>query len=266
MILKYFFLILFLSFNIYAKDNLDFANDLISQGDFFRALTVLKEIEFNHRGSPKGFNAQKRILQIHLEKKEFDGFDFQIQQTFKNYDSYLKKYNRDVIQAETYFLIGNHSKAFEDIITQDTNLEKKYLFRAYAETDRNLPDCESPHCESIKKIEKNISLARKEKSELLALGLGIIPGMGQVYAGNTSSGIATFVLNSFFIATSIIAFNNNEPAMGIASSLVGSTFYFSSIYAGYETARRYNSSKSLNEKRKLSNIPIHLNIMNIVFD
>jgi hypothetical protein len=90
--------------------------------------------------------------------------------------------------------------------------------------------------------------------------------MGQIYAGNTWSGIASFVLNSFFITTSIIAFNNNEPAMGIASTLIGSTFYFSSIYAGYETARRYNVSRSLNEKRKLSNIPIQLNLMNIIFE
>lgn len=266
MIFKLSLITLLFSINIFAKDHLNFANDLISQGDLFRALTVFKEVEFSNRGSTRGFSAQKRILQVHLEAKEFDGFDFQIQQAFKNYGPYLKNYDRDLIQAETYFLIGNYSKAFEEVLKLDTELEKKYLFRAYAESNRILPECETPRCESIKKIETDISSAKKEKSELLALGLGIVPGMGQIYGGNIGSGVATFILNSFFIATSIIAFNNNEPAMGIASSLIGGTFYFSSIYAGYETTRRYNISRSIAEKRKLSNLPIQLNIMNIVFD
>jgi TM2 domain-containing membrane protein YozV len=36
---------------------------------------------------------------------------------------------------------------------------------------------------------------------MTALSLGIIPGMGQIYAGNIKSGIATFILNGFFIGT-----------------------------------------------------------------
>lgn len=258
--------IIFLSVNSFAKDRFSFANDLISQGDLFRALTVLKEIEFNSRGSTTGLVAQKKILQIHLESKEFDGFDYQVEQTFKNYSSFLKDYKYDEIKAETFFIIGNYSKAFNDLQPIKTNLEKKYFFRAYAETDRELPSCQSSTCDNIQKIEQDINLAKKAKNEYLALGLGIIPGMGQVYAGNLWSGVASFVLNSFFITTSIIAFNNSEPAMGIASSLVGGTFYLSSIYAGYETARRYNVSRTLNEKRKLSSIPVELNLMNIIFE
>ena len=108
--------------------------------------------------------------------------------------------------------------------------------------------------------------AKIKKNEYVALGLGIIPGMGQIYASNTGSGIASFILNGFFIATSIIAFNNDETAMGLATSVVGATFYFSSIYAGYETARRQNVSTSLSEKKKLSDITIKLNLMNIILN
>ena len=265
--MKYLLLILALtSVNSYATDLLKFSDDLTLQGDLFRALTVLKEAEFNSRGTSKGFIAQKKILQLHLESKNFDGLDFQVDQTFKNYKLFLKNYNFDEIRAETYFVIGNYSKAFEDLSTINTELEKKYLFRAYSESTKDLPKCETQICANIKSIEQNMASAKNNKNEYVALGLGIIPGMGQVYAGNTSSGIASFILNGFFIATSIIAFNNDEPAMGLATSVVGATFYFSSIYAGYETARRYNSSISLTEKKKLSDIPVKLNLMNIIFE
>jgi TM2 domain-containing membrane protein YozV len=265
--MKNFLLFLVLtSINTYATDLLEFSDDLIVQGDLFRALTVLKEAEFTSRGTSKGFVFQKKILQLHLESKDFDGFDFQVDQTFKNYGPFIKNYNFEEIKAETYFILGNYSKAFEDLYAIDTNLEKKYLFRAYSESTKALQNCETATCVDIKNIEQNMTSAKFKKNEYFALGIGIIPGMGQVYAGNTGSGIATFILNSFFIATSIIAFNNNEPAMGFATSVVGATFYLSSIYAGYETARRYNSSIFLNEKKKLSDIPVKLNLMNIIFN
>lgn len=264
--MKFFFILIATSliFSASAKTSFDFAEDLIEQGDLFRALTIYKEIEFQNRYQDTGFKAQKNILRIHSDAEDYENFDIQVERLIKIYKKNLNDTNPTLLRAEASFLMKHYSKAFELIQKTSAPIENKYLFKAYSESKKELPPCTSDVCKQIKEIETDSSKLHL-KNENLALALGIIPGLGQIYAGKTSSGISSFILNSFFATISIMAFNNNEKAMGYASAIVGSTFYFSSIYAGYETAKRYNSSLKINEQKKLNSVPIKLEIINFMF-
>lgn len=54
--------------------------------------------------------------------------------------------------------------------------------------------------------------------------------------------------------------------MGTATVIVGSSFYLSSIYAGYEAIKRYNSLLDMRAKKKLQDIPIRLDLLKIIWD
>jgi hypothetical protein len=49
------------------------------------------------------------------------------------------------------------------------------------------------------------------------------------------------------------------------SAIVGGTFYLSSIYAGYETARRYNLAEEKKTRIQLRNLPIQFRIYELAF-
>lgn len=251
-----------LAFNAYGS-KIEFVDELISEGDFHRAMTFAKESEFHNRGTQSGFNFQKKIVEIHLRSQDFELFDIQVERLIERYSNFLPPGKDDILRGESVFLMGNYGPAFLKIKKTEAPDEEKKLFAIFAGEDFQ---CSNQLCEELNKKEKRIFESKNYKNESLALILGIVPGLGQYYAGQKSSAIATFLLNSFFITTSIIAFNNNENAAGIASSLVGVTFYASSIYAGYEAARRYNVTRVESEKKKLKDIPIKIELINIIYD
>lgn len=265
--MKIVFLIMFflISYTCSAFEKMVFIDELISQGDYHRALSLAKEGEFSYRKDLKGFKFQKKILEIHVKSQDFDSFDLQVEKLIKNYSHFII-YNHDILRSEGMFLIGNYASAYDSLQKSEATPEEKLYFRVYAGIKKGENDCSSEVCREVISIENKIEKAKKAKSESVSLLLGIIPGMGQVYAGQTSSGIATFLLNSFFIGTSLIAFNNHEPAFGLASALVGTTFYASSIYAGYESTRRFNSNEVEKQKSKLKDVSVRLNLVNIIFN
>ncbi|HXH75805.1 MAG TPA: hypothetical protein VNJ08_12600 [Bacteriovoracaceae bacterium] len=250
----------------FANDALKFSDELISDGDYFRALSVLKQNEFSSRGSLNGSIYQKRILTIHFRSQNFEEFDIQVDRLLSRYSKFLPKHDPSILNAEVSFYLKNYPLAYDQIKETNATQEQKHYFRVYAGSNERIPKCNSKVCLDIDNIEAEILNNKSYKNEYLALSLGIIPGMGQVYAGHTSSGIATFILNGLMILTSITAFNNGETVLGWVSAGVGSTFYLSSIYAGLETAKRYNRALREQSMNKLKNIPVEFQLLKIAFE
>ncbi len=251
----------------FADTDLKFVEELTSDGEYFRALTILKENEFMHRKQARGAIFQKKILELHLMTQEFENFDVQVQNLLERYSNFLSTFDPNRIDAEVKLHLKNYKVAYHALKKTNAPLEEKYLFRAYAEESADdLPTCDSEDCKTIIRIEEDIIVKSKTKNEYLALALGVVPGMGQVYAGHTSSGIATFILNGLMIVTSVAAFNNDEEVLGWASAVVGSTFYLSSIYAGVETARRHNLAQVEQAKKRLKDVSIQFQLYRLIFE
>ena len=263
--MKFIILSFFLLSSSYADDlKLKFAEELASQSDYFRAMTVLKEYEFLNRNKIEGFTAQKKIIQTHFKSNDFEMLDVNTEHLLKNYSQFL---NVDMLElrAESLFLLQSYAPAYELLKTTNASIEKKYYFRAHINETPELPNCSSVLCKEIIDIESG-SKGLPPKNTNLATALGIIPGLGQIYAGNTISGIGTFVLTGFFATVATVALNNNEKAFGIASITVGSVFYLSSIYAGHQTALKRNEGFLIIQKSKLKGLPISFKLMDLSFE
>lgn len=257
----FFFLLPVMGFS--SENKLDFAEELTRETDYFRAMTVLKEYEFYNRGNHEGFKAQKRIISIHFKSNDFEMLDVHTEQLFKNYSRFMKGDQKE-FKAEASFLLKNFQSAFNDIKDTSASLEKKYYFKAFTDDQSSLPECLSEICSKIILID-NAAKNEVPKNPDIALALGIIPGMGQVYAGNIGSGIGSFMLTSFFSVATVIALNNDEPAFGFASATVGTVFYLSSIYAGHQTALRRNEGYVQEQRKKIKSLPVTFKLLDLSF-
>ncbi len=74
-----------------------------------------------------------------------------------------------------------------------------------------------------------------------ALWAGIAPGMGYVYAGNTSTGIVALLVISVFSAITAASFRTDNQPIGIVTGAVSVFFYGGSIAGGYMESRRHNA-------------------------
>jgi len=91
------------------------------------------------------------------------------------------------------------------------------------------------------------------KSPGLAAVLGIIPGMGHVYTGNTGTGIVAFIVVAINAAVSYYGFSTGNRPLGLFVGAIGTFFYGGSILGGYLSAGNYNSSVLNNIQNGLVN-------------
>ncbi len=81
------------------------------------------------------------------------------------------------------------------------------------------------------------------KNPYLGASLGIIPGLGYLYAGKTGTGILTFVMVSLCSSLSYLAFRYNTDSAGIFLGAIATFFYTGSIVGGYSMSKKYNTSQ-----------------------
>jgi TM2 domain-containing membrane protein YozV len=262
---KIFLFTLLYSFSVYSQSKtLQFADELMGESDYNRAMTVLKEAEYVHRGTKEGFLAQKKIISLHFRSNDFELLDLNVSKLRTNYGQFFKLDEME-IKSEVSFFLKNYDVAFIQILKSQSELEKKYLFRSFSSKNDKLPKCDSNLCNQISNLEIEMK-TNPPKSPAIAAALGIIPGMGQIYAGHTASGITTFILTGFFAATTVIALNGHEDAFALASGAVGTVFYLSSIYAGHETAKLRNESFIKGQQKKLRDLQVSFKLIDLAFE
>ncbi len=86
----------------------------------------------------------------------------------------------------------------------------------------------------------------------IALWAGIAPGMGYVYAGNTSTGIVALIVISVFSAITVASFRTDNQPLGIVTGAVTAFFYGGSMAGGYMESRRHNALMMSSLRDRLS--------------
>lgn len=82
--------------------------------------------------------------------------------------------------------------------------------------------------------------ARRKKSPALAGALGIVPGLGYLYAGYPESAVSALILDSLLLAASYKAFDDGNEPLGALLGIVGIGWYAGSIYGSISAADRRN--------------------------
>lgn len=79
------------------------------------------------------------------------------------------------------------------------------------------------------------------KSPWLAGGLSAaVPGAGSVYVGRYAEGALAFFVDALFIASTVSAFQHDQPVLGAVLGVFALAFYGGSIYAAANGAHKYN--------------------------
>lgn len=82
----------------------------------------------------------------------------------------------------------------------------------------------------------------KPKSKTLGLTLGIIPGLGYLYAGHPKSAISSLIINFLLGFATYSTFKSNNNGLGTLLAITSLGFYFGNIKGGKMATERYNKT------------------------
>ncbi len=240
--------------------------EFLGSGDDFRAVTVLRQHELQQRGTPAGFECARVILGAYLRHGELDLVDEWVARMGQWYGPPLLAPGLlPRLRVEVAYLFGNSAEVERRAGEGGgvPGLERLMILSRAADRplsfDPRDASCDSPACAQLRRIlDERSSLPHKSSG--LALALGVVPGLGQVYAGRPLAGLGSFLLNGFLIGTTAFAIHRHEYALAVLSGGVGLAFYTGSIYAGFEAATRVNEHTADELRARIHAVPVDLAI------
>jgi len=73
--------------------------------------------------------------------------------------------------------------------------------------------------------------------------LGLIPGLGYMYAGEYANGLRSLILNGLFMGAMVYSGVEDQWGAFAVISFFELTWYSGSIYGGIDAAQRYNRAR-----------------------
>ncbi len=230
-----------------AKGIAAFTRYLISHKEYYRALVELKRLKSMEPGylTPSAFAITENYLLFH-GKQYRDILNRPAAESLSVYDT-IFRYDAavaltDYKHAET--ILATWAPAADPFI--DRCLKKRRLFsylaahrygEAAALCGASAPPDYSACRELIEQARVGFS---REKKPWLAAVMGIVPGMGYLYAGEYATGIFAFLLISIDVIMTYFAFRTHNDIIGYFTGVIGGFFYAGSIAGGYLAAQRFN--------------------------
>ncbi|MBN1532196.1 MAG: hypothetical protein JXA20_06000 [Spirochaetes bacterium] len=89
-------------------------------------------------------------------------------------------------------------------------------------------------------LRDSVDAAHRRKVPFVAAALGIVPGLGYVYAGQGWTGLLAFLAVTVNTLVSYLAFTSGNGEIGAVTAVVGTFLYSGSIMGGYLSSRRFN--------------------------
>jgi TM2 domain-containing membrane protein YozV len=234
-------------------------------GDDFRAVTVLRGRELERRGTAPGFECSRMILGTYLRHAELDLADDWVARMARDYAALLAPGQALRLEVEVAYLIGNSAEvrrraaqirapAVDRLIAFADAADAPFSFDA-----RQAPTCAEPACAGFRRI-LDARPRLPHKSPGLALMLGLVPGLGQIYAGRPLAGVGSFLLNGFLLGTTAFGVTRHEYALAALSGAIALGFYSGNLYAGYEAATRFNEHQAQTVREEIRALPVDLEL------
>jgi len=261
----------------FAQSEMEYANWLFSEQDFFRAITEYKKLFYYSKDMDTKNECLLKISKAYLKSNKFKSSiryssalinqpNLSVQQISKaNNVIGLSYYGLKVLSmAEDYFRKTDNSDTtgFSLFYLASIDVEK-YRYKdaslKYFNIYQNYPKSEV--AELSKQLSNDVLKGYEVKSKnsyLTALLSTIIPGSGQIYCNHYYDGIQAFLYVSTFVFATYASykydnkFNNNYVNTYIAISIT-SLFHIGNIIGAQRTASYYNlkhKQKFLNQIRK----------------
>ncbi len=242
-----------------ADQLLQFADQLMEEGEYFRAITELRRFRFNYPDDPRQAMALFRIGQAFHRGQQYN----EALQTF-----------RDVIQSYPETPYGRQAWLWqgESLLQQTQYRAAEQSYTAYIERFTNAPTLSYAHYQKgwtllyrrqwqaaateLQRIPGSSALypaaqqlaveaqegsRRPKKSPILAGVLStLLPSAGQLYNGRIGDAVLTFLLNGLFIVGSIEAIQHDELAIAGVLSFFEAGWYGGNVYSAVNGAHKHN--------------------------
>lgn len=234
----------------YSKKNLTgFFSRLVAKKEYYRAAHELRRLYSYH---PDTFSLQSFV--ITEEFLLFRGGQFKaVPSVHLNYGVKPAPAS-GILYVDSYLMRGDYKKAEEGILqwssVKDKELnvffDKRKLFLSVMKGATGAEEefyklVEAGSLNGYPKLKsEGTALFESMKSPFLGAALGLVPGMGYVYGGETGTGIVSFIAVSLCATLSWLGFRYNTPSAGIFLGAVATFFYTGSIVGGYRLADRHN--------------------------
>lgn len=218
---------------------LRFAENLQSEGDYYRAISEYKRFIYFCSDSVKSDSILYIISSLYQKMGQFEN-SLATLMKIKNRDE--KKYLFEL--GKVYFLAGDYRSAREFWNRSDTLIGWTYLReKNFRRARYYLGFNDNP---------------RLKKPLYGALLSGIMPGLGRVYAGRTGDGISSFLLTAGFALSSFVYYKREQMVPSTIFGSLASLFYLGEIYGSILSVKIYNEKKT---EDFIHNIEIKLGLL-----
>ena len=245
----------------------------MDSGDYYRAITEYKKLAILFPDSNRLPEALYKIGMAYYRGKDYESAAKSFAEVRKTYSA-IHFSDAAFSEGLSYSKLGRHhaaalaferSRLFDEKHPAAANAQLGLSFNALDQND--FLGCRAelksflenyPEDERVPAVRESLILideyeAVPLKSPPLAGTLSaILPGSGQVYAERYKDGAMAFLVNSLFIAGTIVSLDNENYALAAIVGGVGLPFYIGNIYGAANSAKKWNLSLSKNIHNNLS--------------
>ena len=255
-----------------ADQLLMFAEYLMREGEYFRAITEYRRFLFYYPDDPRCAMAYFSIgLAFYRGESYVDALQAfrEVTQRYPN-TAYGKQ--AWLWQGESFARQGQYAAAEQlyteiterfphDSLGQQARYQRAWtlLFRrqwrdAAAQFQQVSPNSDLYQSAQLLVQEALVGEHLPTKSPVLAGILsGFIPGSGQLYNGRLGDALLAFLLNGLFVVGTVEAVHSNKPAVAGILSFFEAGWYTGNVYGAVNGAHKYNRRTTETFLRNLDN-------------
>ncbi|MEI7879484.1 MAG: tetratricopeptide repeat protein [bacterium] len=239
-----------------------FADDLLSRGDYYRAITEYERFIFLNPEASQAARARFQVGMCYYRGGKWDAACDQFLRMKEQFGLSPEARDAWLMLATTYYRLQKYAMA-EDVIEEfvakfpdDERVGDALIMKGIclvrlgrpqwaAEWFGKVPTNSVRHAdvELLQEMTKRLE-AVHGKNPGLAGGLSaVIPGAGQLYNERPRDAAVSFLINGVTIAGMLSAFHNHEEVVGCLFAVFESSWYFGNIYNAAMGAQKYNTRK-----------------------
>ncbi|MDX2495313.1 MAG: tetratricopeptide repeat protein, partial [Desulfuromusa sp.] len=239
---------------VYAEpDLLSFADSLVAEEDYYRAITEYKRFLHYCPKDSRVAYAQLAIAQSLLSGQRWEQADLAMEKVWTLYPDSLEAVAAKQLHADAAYNMGDYATAQQryqqlknDLPIANNEISEYKI--GLSQLQQNKPeDARSSFSKLSEPLSQQLTLSLDEyqqlqqKSPQLAGTLSaILPGAGQLYTERPRQAGMAFALNAAFIYGAVEAWNNENYAVAGILSLFEIGWYGGNIYNAMNNAHKFN--------------------------
>ena len=256
---------LFILFSIQILGmDLRFANQFFLEKDYYRAAIEFERTAINSENENLKQIAKTKVVESYFLGEQYNKlFGFSI--------SYLKRPDRLIwMQSLAYMKSKKYQEALDILQNLKSGTNQKYQIQLYKSLMGERPICpiapesskiiDSTGIDYATLIQTSIE-AKNINPWLYGLASALLPGSGQIMAGQFFDGLSALAVVSSLGAGGYFALKNSETAMGVTLVALTSIFYGANVYGGFRAALQFNVEQRDLRARRLFKMSLRYRVL-----